>query len=66
MSLLLGGFAALLLPLQWAGPVYAWSDPHVWACFIGSVAILTSYLVYQGYRGTEYVGCAKRDCSPLT
>jgi MFS family permease len=51
--LLLGGFTMLLLALQWAGPVYAWKDPHVVGCLIGAGVVLAGYLYYQYYLGDK-------------
>ena len=49
--MLLGGFTMLLLALQWAGPVYPWSDPHVIGCLVGAGIVFAIYLYYQHYLG---------------
>ncbi|OCK93827.1 MFS general substrate transporter [Cenococcum geophilum 1.58] len=51
--LLLGSFTMLLLALQWAGPVYVWTDPHVLGCLVGAGVVLAGYLYYQYYLGDK-------------
>ncbi|KAK3942540.1 major facilitator superfamily domain-containing protein [Diplogelasinospora grovesii] len=51
MTLLLVGFSILLPALQWAGPVYPWSDSHVYGCLVGGGLAVAIYFVYQHHQG---------------
>jgi MFS family permease len=55
LVLLLSGFSLLLLALEWAGPVYAWSDPRVYGCIAGGSVALVLYFGYQYYQGEGLV-----------
>ncbi|KAI4238470.1 MAG: hypothetical protein LQ349_001075 [Xanthoria aureola] len=47
LLVLLAAFVCLLLPLQWAGTRYPWSDSHVIGCFVGFVARITVFVALQ-------------------
>ncbi|TRX94308.1 hypothetical protein FHL15_004775 [Xylaria flabelliformis] len=51
LALLLSGFTTLLLALQWANVIYAWSNPHVYGLIITSGILLAVYFVYQHRQG---------------
>jgi MFS family permease len=53
MTLLTAGFTMVLLALQWAGPVYPWSDPRVYGCLVGGGLCLAVYFAYQHRRGED-------------
>ena len=55
LVLLLSGFSVLLLALEWAGPVYSWSDPRVYGCIVGGSVALVLYFGYQYHQGEESV-----------
>ncbi|KAI2628590.1 major facilitator superfamily domain-containing protein [Hypoxylon sp. NC1633] len=53
LTLLLSGFTMLLLAFQWAGIVYAWSDPKVCGLIVGGALTLALYFICQHYRGED-------------
>ncbi len=55
VGLLISGFVCLLLPLQWTGVTYSWSDSKVWGCILGFFLIIGVFVLLQVYKGDQYV-----------